>query len=85
MSSPTETNGARLRSLTGAPAPPPVIQNKDGQRRVVQRKPEPPVIPAAKPYTVESFKGMKRAEEVLSSQPVIKPDQEVKSDEVIKK
>jgi pilus assembly protein CpaB len=61
---PTETNGARLASLTGAPAPPPVIKKVNGQRRAVTPpKPAAPVQPAS--YNIETFKAGKK-----DSQPV---------------
>jgi pilus assembly protein CpaB len=59
---PTETQGARLASLTGAPAPPPVIKAVQGRKVAVAPKPapEPP-----KAYTVETIRAAKRGEEVV--------------------
>jgi len=57
---PTETDGARMRSLMGSPAPPPVVKTVGGQRRVVK----PPVVPAVDPiYRVETIRAAKRTNE----------------------
>jgi pilus assembly protein CpaB len=57
-----ETNGARLAALLGAPAAPPVRAVVQGRPRMVQPPPPPP---PPKPYTVESIRGARRAEETL--------------------
>jgi pilus assembly protein CpaB len=59
---PAETNGARLAALLGAPDPPPVRTVVQGRPRVVA--PPPPPTPP-KPYTVETIRGAKRADEVV--------------------
>jgi pilus assembly protein CpaB len=61
---PTETNGVRLATLIGPPAPPPVVREVEG-RKVVRavRAPEPP--PAPRPYVVETIRAAKRTEEVI--------------------
>ena len=60
---PTETSGARLASLTGAPPPSPVItRTVQGQRRVVA--PPPPPAPP-KPYMVETIRAAQRKAEVI--------------------
>lgn len=59
---PTNTPGARLASLLGAPNPLPVQRVVEGRRRVVSR-PAPAPAPVVKAYTVEAFRGGKRAEE----------------------
>jgi pilus assembly protein CpaB len=58
---PVETSGARMNALIGAPPAPPVRAVVQGRPRMVQ--PTPP--PAPKPYTVESIRGARRAEDVL--------------------
>ena len=57
---PTETDGARLANLLGAPAPPPVA--KRVADRTVMVAPPPPV---PKIYTVEAIRAAKRTEEVV--------------------
>jgi pilus assembly protein CpaB len=75
---PTDTNGARMAALRGAPAAPPVVKTVGGQRRVVPAKPVE-TAPVQKAYVVESIRGMKRADDV------IKPEGgDPKSEEVIK-
>lgn len=59
---PTETQGARMASLTGAPAPPPVVKAVQGRKVVVTPKPAPE---APKAYTVETIRAAKRGEEVV--------------------
>ena len=61
---PTETAGARVASLTGAPPPPPVVKTVQGQRRVV---PPAPVVapPPPKIYSVETIRAAQRKEEVV--------------------
>ena len=59
---PTATNGARMASLTGAPAPAPVIKAVNGQRRAVTPKPVAPVVPASQP--IEIYRAGKRTEVV---------------------
>lgn len=59
---PTDTKGARMASLLGAPAPEPVVKpDSKGVRRAVVPKPAAPVVPAS--YTVESFRAGKRGNE----------------------
>ena len=56
---PTQTEGIRLASLIGSPAPPPVEKQVQGRRVVVAApKPEAPKI-----YTVETIRAAKRSEE----------------------
>ncbi len=63
---PTQTAGIRMASLTGPPAPPPVIKPAGGGRRVVAApKPEPAVAAPAPIYTVETIRAAKRGEEVV--------------------
>lgn len=57
---PTETEGARMASLTGAPAPPPVQKSVKGRKVMVAPPP-----PAPKIYTVEAIRAAKRSEEVV--------------------
>jgi pilus assembly protein CpaB len=59
---PTQTQGARMASLLGGAAPPPEMKVVKGQTRAVAPPPPPP---APKPYTVETIKGNKRAEEII--------------------
>jgi pilus assembly protein CpaB len=61
---PTQTQGVRLDSLTGPPAPPPVVKTVEG-RKVMRAAPMPAPEPAPKPYTVETIRGAKRTEEVI--------------------
>jgi pilus assembly protein CpaB len=58
---PTVTQGARLTTLMGSPAPPPVERRVEG-RRVVVAAPPPP---APKIYTVEAIRAAKRTEEPI--------------------
>ena len=60
---PTQTKGARMASLTGAPAPPPVVKTVQGQRRVVAPPPAPE--PAPRIYSVETIRAAQRKEEVV--------------------
>lgn len=63
---PTQTTGIRTAALLGQPAPAPVVNvSNGGRRRVVQPPPPPLPAPAPKPATVETFKGGKRAEEII--------------------
>ncbi len=63
---PTQTTGIRTAALLGQPAPAPVVNVSNGRRRAVQPPPPPPPpAPAPKPATVETFKGGKRAEEII--------------------
>jgi pilus assembly protein CpaB len=57
-----DTTGARLAALLGAPQAPPVRAVVQGRPRMVTPPPPPP---PPKPYTVESIRGARRAEEVL--------------------
>jgi pilus assembly protein CpaB len=59
---PTETSGARMASLTGAPAPPPVMKAVQGRKVMVTPKAAPE---APKAYTVETIRAAKRGEEVV--------------------
>jgi pilus assembly protein CpaB len=61
---PTETKGARMASLLGAPAPEPVIVQNKGVRRAVVPKPAPSAVPTS--YQVESYRGGKRGTEEVS-------------------
>ena len=60
---PAETPGARLASLIGPAAPPPVERVVRGQR--VVRAAAPPPAPAPKPYVVETIRAAKRSEEEI--------------------
>jgi pilus assembly protein CpaB len=60
---PTETKGARLASLTGAPLPAPVEKVVKGQPRMVVPKPAAPPPPSI--YSVETIRAAKRSEEVV--------------------
>jgi len=62
---PTETSGARMASLLGAPAPPPVERSVKGKKVMVASPPPPAPPPAPKPYTVEAIRGAKRTEEII--------------------
>jgi len=62
---PTTTTGARMDSLLGAPAPPPVERSVKGKRVMVASPPPPPPPPAPKPYTVETIRGAKRTTEEI--------------------
>lgn len=56
-----QTAGVRVSALMGSPNPAPVRQVVQGRPRMVA----PPPPPAPKPYTVETIRGAKRAEEVV--------------------
>ena len=58
----TETQGARLNSLFGAPAPPPVRRVVQGQTRMVPPPPPPPPPP---PNTVEMVRAGKKGEVII--------------------
>lgn len=58
-----ETQGARMTSLMGPPAPPPVERKVAG--RVVMRAAAPPAPPQTKAYTVETIRAAKRTEETI--------------------
>jgi pilus assembly protein CpaB len=62
---PTETKGVRLAGLMGAPDDPPVVKVKNGQSRVVARKPVEVMPEAPKLYQVEAIRAAKRSEEVV--------------------
>jgi pilus assembly protein CpaB len=57
---PTETQGVRVATLLGAPAPPPVAKKVKGKTVMVA-----PAPPAPKAYTVEAIRAAKRSEEVV--------------------
>jgi pilus assembly protein CpaB len=60
---PTTTNGAKMASLLGTPAPPVAVKRVEG-KRVVAAAPAPaPPAPAPKIYTVETIRAAKRTEE----------------------
>jgi pilus assembly protein CpaB len=59
---PTETAGARMGALTGAPPAPPVRTVVQGKPRMVTPAPPPPPAPR---YTVESIRGARRTETEL--------------------
>jgi pilus assembly protein CpaB len=59
---PTVTQGVRLATLLGPPAPPPVQRSVKGRSVVV---PAPPPPPPPKVYTVETIRAAKRSEEVI--------------------
>ena len=56
---PTITVGAGLAGLTGSPAPPPTVVRASESRRVVKAPPPPP----PQPYTVETIRAAKHAQE----------------------
>ncbi|HEX5216250.1 MAG TPA: Flp pilus assembly protein CpaB [Vicinamibacterales bacterium] len=58
----TETQGARMSSLFGAPAPPPVRKVVQGQTRMVPPPPPPPPPP---PNTVEMVRAGKKGEVII--------------------
>ena len=62
---PTLTTGVRTAALLGQPAPAPVVKVSNGGRRMAVQAPPPPPPPAPKPPTVETFRGGKRAEEII--------------------
>jgi pilus assembly protein CpaB len=59
---PTQTTGVRRASLVGGPNPPPVERVVQG-RTVVRAAPRPEPPPPTRPYTVETIRAAKRAEE----------------------
>src|SRR5262245_61087004 len=63
---PTTTNGVRMATLLGSPAPPVEVKRVEG-RRVVKTPPPPPPAPAPAPapkiYSVEAIRAAKRTEE----------------------
>jgi pilus assembly protein CpaB len=59
---PTKTNGAKLQALLGEPAPPPKTVVREGHT-MAKAVPPPTAPPAPKPYTVETIRAAKRAEE----------------------
>jgi pilus assembly protein CpaB len=61
---PTDTQGVRLGSLIGPPAPPPVVRTVEG-RKIVRAAVVPEAPPPPKPYTVETIRAAKRTEEVI--------------------
>lgn len=61
---PTQTTGIRTAALLGEPAPAPVVKASQG-RRVAVQAPAPAAPPAPKPYSVETIRAAKRAEEVI--------------------
>ena len=56
------TNGQRMSSLLGAPAPAPVVKAVQGRPRVVTPPAPPPVAPK---YTIDAIRGGKRSEETI--------------------
>ncbi|MBA2302711.1 MAG: Flp pilus assembly protein CpaB [Acidobacteria bacterium] len=60
----TQTAGIRTAALLGEPSAPVVVKSSGG-RRVVVRAPAPVAPPLPKVYTVETFRGAKRGEEVI--------------------
>ncbi len=77
---PTDTKGARMAALMGAPDPPPVVKpDNSGRPRVMaQKKPPVEVAPAPKIYSVEAIRAAKRSEEVVKDD--IKKDESPKDD-----
>ena len=61
---PTETQGVRLASLTGPPAPPPIVKSVEG-RKVVRAASPPPPPPPPKLYVVQTIKAAQVKEEVI--------------------
>ena len=63
---PTETKGARMANLRGAPDAPPVVKDVNGQRRVMRAAPPKPVLVVEAPkMTIETIKAGKSTEEVI--------------------
>ena len=63
---PTETKGARMASLRGAPDAPPVVKNINGERRVVRAAPPKPVAAVEDPtMRVQTIKAGKSTDEVI--------------------
>jgi pilus assembly protein CpaB len=58
-----QTQGQRMSSLLGAPAPAPVMKATGPTKRVVAVAPPP--APAPKPYSVDAIRGGKRSEEII--------------------
>jgi pilus assembly protein CpaB len=58
---PTVTLGASLAGLTGPSAPPQTVVRASESRRIVKVPPPPP----PKPYTVETIRAAKRAQEII--------------------
>jgi pilus assembly protein CpaB len=56
------TQGQRMSSLLGAPAPAPVVKAVQGRPRVVTPPAPPPVAPK---YTIDAIRGGKRSEETI--------------------
>jgi pilus assembly protein CpaB len=62
---PTDTKGARMANLLGAPAPEPVVKaDSKGVRRAVVPKPAPVAVPTS--YSVESYRGGKKGTEEVT-------------------
>lgn len=61
---PTQTQGVRLATLIGPPAPPPVVGVVQG-RKMLRAVQAPQPIPAPRPYVVETIRAAKRTEEVV--------------------
>jgi pilus assembly protein CpaB len=87
----TKTEGVRMATLTGPPAPPPVIKRTTSGRRVATT-PKPDVVPAPQPYTVETIRAQKRGSEVVRDDEKKNPGSKDQSrqddqstDEVVKK
>ena len=80
---PTETSGVRLTSLMGTPDAPPVVKVKDGQARVVPKKPVVVEAPQEqKFYSIEAIRAQKRSEEVVKDKDdAVKKDDEKKDKE----
>jgi pilus assembly protein CpaB len=57
-----QTQGQRMSSLLGAPAPAPVVKAVQGRPRVVTPPAPPPVAPK---YTIDAIRGGKRSEETI--------------------
>jgi pilus assembly protein CpaB len=73
----TESKGVRRAALFGEAPPPPIIKTVEPGRRIAVPAPPPvpPPPPAPKPYTVETYKAAKRAQEVVKPQEPEKPQE----------
>lgn len=77
---PTDTKGARLAALMGAPDPPPIVRpDNTGRPRVfTPKKPVEAAPPPPKPYSVETIRAAKRGQEEVAVD--IKRDESPKDD-----
>jgi pilus assembly protein CpaB len=64
---PTDTKGARMPSLRGAPDAPPVVKTVQGQRRVVPA-PKPVTVEAPQRLVIETIKAGKSTTEEVNKE-----------------